>query len=175
MAFAAVEMKQPDGRLDRVPEEWLQALSAMQQSISEASAAMRLLTAAITDLKPLVDGVQALRDELANHGGASITSASSGETAPAADSSKGLRQYVLTFKANGRVNMVRVHAALESLEHVESARLSDYGFGTAELVITTNTALADLPLAAAFEAAFQHPPRVEETDDGLLITLEGRR
>ena len=82
---------------------------------------------------------------------------------------EGMQKYTLSFKSEDPIDMMKVHTALESIPEISGMSLSDYGTTSAELHIWTKSEPGSLPLVEALQDSFNEMPRVETTDDGLLV------
>jgi hypothetical protein len=93
---------------------------------------------------------------------------------PGAVELDGLEKYTLSFKADGPIDMMKVHTALEGIDEISGMSLSDYGPNSAQLEIWTASEPGSLPLVEALQDAFNEAPQVEPTPDGLLIKFGPR-
>jgi hypothetical protein len=82
---------------------------------------------------------------------------------------EGMQKYTLSFKSEDPIDMMKVHTALESIPEISGMSLSDYGTTSAELHIWTRVEPGSLPLVEALQDSFNEMPKVETTDEGLLI------
>lgn len=82
---------------------------------------------------------------------------------------EGMQKYIISFKSDGPVDMMKVHSALESIDEINGMTLNDYGPQSAELQIWTKVEPGSLPLVEALQDSFNELPKVEPTPDGLLI------
>jgi hypothetical protein len=112
--------------------------------------------------------------EAAGNGAARADAAQTGAEVPEVlhgnpDEIEGMQKYTLSFKSEDPIDMMKIHTALESIPEISGMSLSDYGTTSAELHIWTKAEPGSLPLVEALQDSFNELPRVETTDEGLLV------